>query len=159
MDRCGLSKLVEELNAPYVKMIWSHAGVFNSRYSLPRHIGSMVKLKGRLSDLLDDTGTRFSSSIWDDVSLQKNFIPLFRTVIYCAPCACLIQTAILICQRESSTIHEYYVRLDDRLVSCCCLEQDRIAALKTVYDDIRHSEASTDMHPGLRLPYKRYFDM
>jgi hypothetical protein len=143
---------------------FSHAAIYDTRYSLPSRIAGTLDIKAKLTDTLAELGATYAVSIWDqntyDHRLTKAILPLARTVIYCGLCVCLIHTAVLICQRESSLIHEYVVRPDDRLMSSCCPEQDRIAGLRSIYNQVKYYEAKAKASFNHGVPESiRYVDM
>ncbi|KAJ0156575.1 Transcriptional regulatory protein moc3 [Fusarium oxysporum f. sp. albedinis] len=58
--------------------------------------------------------------------------PLIVLYIYCAPCVCLIHTAINICAQVSSDAVDVYVRPDNRPTATCCTSVDRTLGLRIV---------------------------
>jgi len=57
-------------------------------------------------------------------SLQKlaaeASLPAASVDVYCAPCACAIRTALLLCAEESTMLIKYTTEVDERIpVSCC----------------------------------------
>ena len=73
-------------------------------------------------------------------------LPLLNLFIYCAPCVCLIHTALSISKRLSSPLLKIHVRPDDRLVSSCCVRADRTLGLSSTLERVREweSEACED---------------
>lgn len=145
-------------------MQFVHAAIYDSRYSLPRRIAGMVDIKEKLRQRLDETSTRYYNSLWDDIldehHLTSIIFPVAKTFIYCAPCACLILTAVLVCDRAASTVHEYFIRPDDRLESSCCLGQDRITGLRSIYNAVKHNEAQAGASKDHNTPIgTKYIDM
>jgi hypothetical protein len=143
---------------------FSHAAIYDTRYSLPSRINGMLNLKEKLTTAIEEVGAHYSTALWDDIleehKLTKTIFPLARTFLYCAPCVCLVQTAILVCDRASSTMHEYLIRPDDRLKSSCCLEQDRTAGLRSIYNAVKDNEAKAQAPLDRDIPVgTRYVDM
>ncbi|KAK4206100.1 hypothetical protein QBC37DRAFT_407405 [Rhypophila decipiens] len=57
-------------------------------------------------------------------SLQKLSVeaslPAASVDVYCAPCACAIRTALLLCAEQSTMLIRYTTKVDERIpVSCC----------------------------------------
>jgi hypothetical protein len=75
--------------------------------------------------------------------LQKLALPLASIFIYCAPCACLVATALAICRdagRRATTYFQFLIRPDDRLISTCCSQKDRSVGLVSVVEKIKDIE-------------------
>jgi hypothetical protein len=124
---------------------FSHASIYNSKYSLARRISDMLNLKEQLISALDEVNARSTIFLWDDdtdgYKIAKTILPIARTYIYCSLCVCSIQTAIAICKEGSSTIHEYTIRPDERLKSSCQSVSDGTAGMRAVYDMVKEHEA------------------
>jgi hypothetical protein len=71
-------------------------------------------------------------------------LPLLSLFIYCAPCVCLIHTALSLSKRLSSPFLKIQVRPDDRLTSSCCAEVDRTLGLATTLEQVREWESKAD---------------
>lgn len=165
IDHCDVDTIAREcLAKSYNLLPFSHAAAYDTRGSLPRLLDATLNLKNKLIDRLDEIGARNSFSIWDDLSdehkLAKTIFPLARTFIYCAPCICSIQTAIHVCNRVSSTIHEYFIRPDDRLTSSCYSGQNGFARLKSIHGAVRYHEGNAKAPLDHEVPTgTRYIDM
>jgi hypothetical protein len=68
-------------------------------------------------------------------------LPLLSLFIYCAPCVCLIHTALSLSKQLSSPFLKIQVRPDDRLASSCCAEVDRTLGLATTLEQVREWES------------------
>ena len=75
-----------------------------------------------------------------DLALQAS-LPLARVDVYCAPCACAIQTAIKLCSAESSRLISYEVKVDDRVPVSCCSTSSMIDRLNSLLIKIQEHEA------------------
>ena len=133
---------------------FSHAAVYDTSFSLPRRIEGLIDIKANLKDALYDIGA--TSSLWEEVTdfnkVAKAIFPIARTILYCAPCVCSIQTSLWICRTVSSTVHQYSVRPDDRLRSSCCATQDGMARLQAIYDAVKSYEADASAVRDYRVP-------
>jgi Prion-inhibition and propagation len=163
-DPCNLSMMGGDCLIQHKPTQFSHAAIYDTRYSLPSRIDNMLNLKEMLTETIEGIGANHSTALWDDIfddyKLTKVIFPLARTFIYCAPCVCLIQTALLVCNRASSAIHEYFIRPDDRLKSSCCLEQDRTTGLRSIYNAVKYNEAKAESSLDHKIPAgTRYIDM
>lgn len=123
-------------------------------------------LAGQLSD--EATGIYGLMKGWkliDDQqreALNSFTLPLAIVVIYCSPCACLIQTAFRICERISETAKEFLrvqVRPDDRIPSSCCTSSGRELALKKLLEALQTKQASIfDRWTPVRTPMIKFLD-
>ncbi|KAI9856456.1 MAG: hypothetical protein M1813_009112 [Trichoglossum hirsutum] len=68
-------------------------------------------------------------------------LPLARVDVFCAPCACAIQTAIRLCQAESSQLISYEVKVDDRVPVSCCANLSKIDRLNSLLITIQEYDA------------------
>ncbi|KFY94771.1 hypothetical protein V500_03065 [Pseudogymnoascus sp. VKM F-4518 (FW-2643)] len=164
INHCDVDTVARESLTESYDLPFSHAAVYDSRWSLPRLLDATLNLKNNLMHRLDEVGARSSFSLWDDLSdehkLTQTIFPLARTYIYCAPCVCSIQTAIHVCNRVSSTIHEYFIRPDDRLTSSCYSGQNGLARLRSIYGAVRYHEENAKAPLDHKVPAgTRYIDM
>jgi hypothetical protein len=83
---------------------------------------------------------------------QKNYIdtylPFATLHIYCAPCSCLVSTAIEMASKLETKLVKALVRPDSRLKSKCCSEEDGIEHLQGMFREIRLAEAFTPYGVG-----------
>jgi hypothetical protein len=95
MVTLGSNCLIEETTySPF-----SHIALYDTQYSLPCRIASTLDIKDKIASTLAGLGVACSNSFWDcfnDHKLTNAVLPLAKTIIYCAPCVCLTQTAILV---------------------------------------------------------------
>ncbi|KAH0536310.1 hypothetical protein FGG08_006803 [Glutinoglossum americanum] len=68
-------------------------------------------------------------------------LPLARVDVFCAPCACAIQTAIRLCHAESSELISYEVKVDDRIPVSCCANLSKIDRLNSLLIKIQEHDA------------------
>ncbi|KAI9783540.1 MAG: hypothetical protein M1839_003710 [Geoglossum umbratile] len=68
-------------------------------------------------------------------------LPLAHVDVFCAPCACAIQTAIRLCQAESSQLISYEVKVDDRVPVSCCANLSKIDRLNSLLITIQEHDA------------------
>jgi hypothetical protein len=92
----------------------------------------------------------------DDLSAEQRAymaqrLPLLNLFIYCAPCVCLIHTALSMSKRLSSPLLKIHVRPDDRLVSSCCVEADRRLGLSSTLERVREWESEAGEHASNHL--------
>lgn len=76
--------------------------------------------------------------------LKELSLPVASLYIYCAPCACLLTTALSICTdagARAKMFFELLVRPDDRLVSSCCYQEDRSFGLASLMTKVREIES------------------
>lgn len=73
----------------------------------------------------------------------RALLPLVTVYIYCSPCACLIHTALMVCDKVTSSLVKVAIRPDDRLVSRCCTASDRTLGLKSILDYVRQWEINS----------------
>jgi hypothetical protein len=144
---------------------YSHASNYDSAHSLPRRVDDIFNLADDLRSELEDLGGSFGLSfVLNDLLPEQRvanvLFPLAITYVYCPPCVCQLQTAVQICDTASSTVHNYQIRPDDRLTTSCCIRQDRVDGLRSIYDAVRHSEslASSRNYSGVPIIAK-YIDM
>ncbi|KAH0542808.1 hypothetical protein FGG08_002856 [Glutinoglossum americanum] len=119
--------------------------VYRGRNSLGRRIVSLVDMQKILNDhdngQLEHLLSRDVSELPDwQSAILKAALPIARIHIYCAPCACLLATAIKICKEESSPLLEITVRLDIRLVSSCCQDRDGLDKIDELLKGVKHIE-------------------
>lgn len=88
--------------------------------------------------------------------ILKAMLPLLNVYIYCSPCVCLIHTALRICAKISTPLVRVLIRPDDRLLSSCCVDADRIVGLKSIVDWVRDSEA--EARPVYSYSITQYLD-
>jgi hypothetical protein len=109
----------------------------------------VIDTKSKLRDALYDNGDLLKRLLQEDGNLldkeQRHclaaLLPLCTVYIYCAPCACLIHTALRVGGRIGSRLVEIVVRPDDRLISSCCTSSGRTIGLRSVLDHVRQWEA------------------
>ena len=70
----------------------------------------------------------------------ESALPLETVDIFCAPCACAIQTALRICAVESTTLIKYIVKVDDRVSVSCCTESAKFHRLASLLAMIQQHE-------------------
>lgn len=75
-------------------------------------------------------------------------LPLGTIYIYCAPCACLITTAIKLRNAGRNKFFEFCVRPDDRLSASCCSNLDRSIGLTSLLEAIRGYELKHESDLG-----------
>ena len=68
-------------------------------------------------------------------------LPLVKVDVFCAPCACAIQTAIRLCHAESSPLIRYEVKVDDRVPVSCCANSSKINHLNSLLIKIQEHDA------------------
>ena len=163
-DPCDTSRLGKQsLISNIDQSPFSHATVYESKSSLWSRIASAVNIRILLRNYLEEFGLQYTTSLWQDYEdhkLAKAIFPLHRTIIYCALCTCSIQTAVVICHHESSLIHEYTIRPDDRIMSSCCLGQDKMEGLKSIYYEVKENEVRAKSLLDSRIPAgTRFVDM
>jgi hypothetical protein len=73
--------------------------------------------------------------------LENAVRPVGTLYIYCAPCACLITTAIEIGKAGRNKFFAFCVRPDDRLSASCCSNLDRSLGLTSLLEAIRDYES------------------
>lgn len=84
-----------------------------------------------------------TKEVYDEVvlSARKLMVPCAMVYIYCAPCVCLIQTALKFCQsNEFSPLLDVKVRPDVRLTSRCCAEEANFAGVESLLEEIKQAE-------------------
>jgi hypothetical protein len=119
------------------------------RNTLWQQIAKVIDTKSKLRDALYDNGDLLKRLLQEDGNLldkeQRHclaaLLPLCTVYIYCAPCACLIHTALRVGGRIGSRLVEIVVRPDDRLISSCCTSSGRTIGLRSVLDHVRQWEA------------------
>jgi hypothetical protein len=88
--------------------------------------------------------TLIKRSHYDElVDSHKTDRPVGIIYIYCAPCACLMATALEICRQASTRANAFFsflIRPDDRLASSCCSNADRGIGLVSLVEGIRNYE-------------------
>ncbi|KAK3369552.1 prion-inhibition and propagation-domain-containing protein [Lasiosphaeria ovina] len=149
---CNMSTIGRDcISFPGPSWPLSHATVYESRHSLPSRIHSMLDLKDNFKLSIEELGGLQWLTDIDGV-LETVIFPLARIFIYCALCACLVQTALLVCSRSSLKVHEYFVRPDDRLTSSCCIGQDRVEGLRSIYDMVKLNETQATAPGDYKIP-------
>ena len=68
-------------------------------------------------------------------------LPVADVKIYCPPCACAIRSALTICQKNSSDLIKYTVRVDDRLPSSCCSHSTIVDTISSLLEIIQLTES------------------
>ncbi|KAI3318915.1 hypothetical protein HD806DRAFT_510376 [Xylariaceae sp. AK1471] len=86
----------------------------------------------------------------------ETMAPLITVSIYCSPCVCLIHTAFTICRKLSSPFVAISIRPDDRLISSCCMNTDRVLGLRGILDWVREWEAKANQYESCVMA--RYLD-
>ena len=71
----------------------------------------------------------------------QNAALLGNVYVYCAPCACAVRTALIICADGSSEYLPYVVRVDDRISASCCPESTKLDRLISLLTTIKEIEA------------------
>lgn len=71
-----------------------------------------------------------------------------KVYIYCAPCACQVATALIICQyRDKNDLVDFCIRLDYRQMTSCSASVSRIEGLIAVIHHLKETE-KRDLHSG-----------
>ena len=105
----------------------------HGKWTIYQRITSTVDLR--------EVGGDFSNPFSiDGDELRQAQLPLAKIYIYCAPCACLIQAALSICQKSSSFL-EILVRPDDRITASCRPEGIGVDGLVSLLNEIKITEA------------------
>lgn len=73
----------------------------------------------------------------DKDRFSESFLPLFRIIIYCPPCSCLIASAIRMCRELSTRWIELVIRPDMSLPFSCCSSGDAVGKISTLCNRIR----------------------
>ncbi|KAK0737856.1 prion-inhibition and propagation-domain-containing protein [Schizothecium vesticola] len=159
---CNMLNLGREITkAPQYRWPFSHASIYDTRHSLARRVDGIFNLATDLRSELEDLGGSFVlHEIMTDHNLTHILFPLAITYIHCAPCVCQLQTAVHLCFTVSSTLHNYSIRPDDRLMTSCCIRQNRIDGLRSIYEAVRHSESLAVATKSPDVPIvAKYIDM
>jgi hypothetical protein len=89
----------------------------------------------------------------------ESSLPVAQVDVFCAPCACAIQTAIRLCHAESSPLISYVVKVDDRVPVSCCVNSSKIDRLNSVLIKIQEHDAGLlNDQPHLYTPWIRFLD-
>jgi hypothetical protein len=89
----------------------------------------------------------------------ESSLPSQKVDIYCAPCACAIQTAVRICSHESTKLIQYLTKVDDRIPVSCCPETSKMACLSSLLVKIQEDESGLlTGTPGLETSWIQYID-
>jgi hypothetical protein len=159
---CNMLNLGREIaKAPRYQWPFSHASIYDTRHSLARRVDGIFNQTTDLRRELEDLGGPFVlNDILTDHNLTHILFPLAITYIYCPPCVCQLQTAVNLCDIVSSTLHNYSIRPDDRLTTSCCIRQNRIDGLRSIYETVRHSESLAVATKSSGVPIvAKYIDM
>ncbi|KAH7112430.1 prion-inhibition and propagation-domain-containing protein [Dactylonectria macrodidyma] len=111
-----------------------------------RAIGVRQAIRDQEFNLLGDLlklGTTFTEPTAEQQAFIDAELPIVDVFIYCAPCVCLIHTALSICRKLQSPYVGAHLRPDDRLVSSCCRTVDRSLGVRSVCEWVRDWEASS----------------
>lgn len=85
---------------------------------------------------------------------QQLALPVAKIYHYCAPCACLLATAIGICEeacQRAKTYFEFLIRPDDRLVSSCCSQKVRTQGPASLIEKLKTTESLPSVGNRLNL--------
>lgn len=108
----------------------------NVRWSLGRRITDSINphLSYEAQQILQVTN--YECDALQKLAVESQ-LPSASVHIYCAPCACAIRTALMICKEQSSDLIRYRVRVDERLFASCCSQEMVIDTLSTLLDTIQ----------------------
>ncbi|KAH7304680.1 prion-inhibition and propagation-domain-containing protein [Stachybotrys elegans] len=108
----------------------------------------LIRINSTVEDLKEEDnliGTLLKESEYSLTEAQRGFLntllPLITVFIYCSPCICLIHTAFTICNNVSSPFVAISIRPDDRLISSCCTNTNRVLGLRSILEWVREWEA------------------
>ncbi|KAK4153496.1 prion-inhibition and propagation-domain-containing protein [Chaetomidium leptoderma] len=73
-------------------------------------------------------------------------LPLLQVYVYCAPCVCLLHTAIELCRSLESPFVKAQFRPDSRLAASCCSTVDRSEGMRRLSEWVRDWEAEATTH-------------
>ncbi len=93
-----------------------------------------------LGNLLRIGADSRETSYEQDAFIQAK-VPLLRVYVYCAPCVCLLHTAIEVCMSLESPFVRALFRPDSRLAASCCSTVDRTEGMRSLNQWITDWEA------------------
>lgn len=103
-------------------------------------IGRLIAETVRLADFYPSLNSLTRRPLDQLDPLQRSALPVANFYIHCAPCACLVQTAISVSQDIASPLLRITVRPDDRLRAECCYQTDRVERLSCIVKRIKQQE-------------------
>lgn len=153
-DPCCIRQLGSQATfvSKFSKLEWdissrNKAGGNTLSQLIDRLIDIRQKVKGvdEFNPLGEALKAGINSTQVQDELLAKS-LPLLELVIYCSPCVCLMQTALVIGKELSSPLLKVCIRPDDRLISSCCVNVDRTLGLKSALRHVREWESDAKEH-------------
>lgn len=84
-------------------------------------------------------------------------LPLLQVHVYCAPCVCLLHSAIELCKSLESPFVKAQFRPDSRLTASCCSIVDRSEGMRKLSEWVRDAEAEATGHESSIIA--TYLDM
>ena len=100
---------------------------------------------GILGNLLK-IGTDSEEATPEQAAFIHAKLPLLNVYIYCAPCVCLVHTAIELCKSLESPFVKAQFRPDSRLAASCCSTVDRSEGMRRLSEWVRDREAEAMGH-------------
>jgi hypothetical protein len=116
----------------------------NNIFAYPGSIGGRIAATLKLSNFTSVDLDVLTQNFGEENELRKTCLPVANIYLYCSPCACLVSAALSICSligNRSKTFFKFSIRPDDRLVSSCCLNEDRSLGLGSLVQMIKGKEA------------------
>ncbi|KAE9362631.1 hypothetical protein N431DRAFT_490391 [Stipitochalara longipes BDJ] len=93
-----------------------------------------------LEMLREDAGNSQFSQL-KNLALEAS-LPLKKVDVYCAPCACAIQSALKMCYESSTKLIAYITKVDDRISASCCPKSTMIGRLNSLLLTIQEFESA-----------------
>jgi hypothetical protein len=101
--------------------------------------------EGILGKLLK-LGADYQKATPEQAAYIQAKLPLLQVYVYCAPCVCLLHTAIELCRRLESPFVKAQFRPDSRLAASCCSTVDRSEGMRSLSEWARDWEAQATAH-------------
>jgi hypothetical protein len=123
---------------------WDVSSRSGRRYTIGHLVQNAIGVKkavrdeteyGTLAKLLE--GAHSDDATAEQQAVIDAMLPVLNVYVYCAPCVCLIHTAIAVCRSLESPCVNVQFRPDSRLAASCCSTVDRSLGMKSISEWVR----------------------
>ncbi|KAL8370601.1 hypothetical protein RB595_000799 [Gaeumannomyces hyphopodioides] len=137
-------------NAPYDRFRWDvSARSATRRNTIGSVIQDAIGVKKVIHDEVEFSvlgnilkiGADFQERTKEQEVFIQVMLPLLQIYVYCAPCVCLLHTAIELCKSLESPFVKAQFRPDSRLAASCCSTVDRGEGMRRISEWVRNWEA------------------
>ncbi|KAF2454419.1 prion-inhibition and propagation-domain-containing protein [Lineolata rhizophorae] len=154
-SQCFMSKRISDASMLSPKL--SHDVAAYNHFStnmLHDRIKSAINIPSRLSEMdykQQEAIQRIMAESDGQSTTQQEMldllVPIANAYVHCAPCICLLHTALRLSASASSTLLRFFVRPDDRLTASCCHNAGRAESLTSLLNEIDDYESDIFQYP------------